>query len=93
MITWLINMIIVRYGPVQYGMVWYHLVWICLALKTTILGGRSGVVVVVGLEKLGLRLAQPSLAWIGTGAELGNKEELKSYWFDLFNKIYIKSCY
>ena len=34
-------MIIVRYGPVQYGMVWYHLVWICLALKTTILGGRS----------------------------------------------------
>ena len=30
------------------------------------------VVVVVGLEKWGLRLAQPSLAWTGTGAELGN---------------------
>ena len=61
----MINVINVWYGLVSFGM--------DLLGSKNYYSGRSGVVVVVvvvGLEKLGLRLAQPSLA--GAGAELGN---------------------
>ena len=50
-------------GLVWYGLIWYGLDMIRLdcPLKSTIPGGRAG-----GLEKLGIRLAQPS--W---GLQLG----------------------